>query len=473
MNKQYFQYLIKTHKIPLLFFFAVYMIIALYDFAVGEALAAERAGHCIMAAGVMSVMLSFGIPIYLFSWMHQKKSCDVYGALPFSRREQLITSLSAAFLVCFGYFFIATAVPALIAKIGIVYLQTLGIMAVCSLVLLMFNTALYLIANNALDGIVMLGAYHLLPLILSGGIDIISGNLIAGGTGTGADLTQLSPVVITVRLMETALHPHSNVSETVRPWLYPVLLAVLAVLSVLLLKRHFVHRKLERAEQLSDDPLSYPLVIGIYTALCMTMIASDIVSSSVSTILYVFLIYAAYMISQFVYRRTIRPSWKMTLQFAAVTAAAFVFCLIGWQTHGFGISHKESDFAAEGTVYTYSVSYSNASESDDTYADYSLNYTYTADGTRTEAVQVLADYYRRCVDDFYQRSEDDSDVYVTFNIAGAGGRSAYSYYPHEKVQLTEEELKTLSQYGTVECSKWNVQGEEEISLEEFLEDMEK
>lgn len=478
MNKQYFRFLMRYHRVPIIFFFVFYMIIALSTFMTGSSsyesvyAGASTLSSTIETCMVMSVLLSFGVPIYLFSWMHTKKSCDVYGALPYTRKEELITSLVAAFLVCFGFFVLGTIIP---AGVGLVhgqmylsgYLLTLVMMALGSAALLLFNAGLYLIANNALDGVVMLGAYHVLPFMLMVTWSNVFSSLVAGINSPNMTMISwLSPVYSAGSLVTDAFSMAltSNMNMQMYPDLLgrSLFLAGFLVLSIFLLKANFLDRRLERAEQLSDQTLAYPLVIRIYTALCLLILAAGTIRGSVEFLMFI-LIFAAFMVSQFVYRRTIRPNWKMIVQFLILLAAASVIAGIGWWTRGFGLSERPVDYA-----HAQSITYRTWNDDNDTSVNLEMNLK--VDDSDTQAIAMLEQLRQKSIDDYYSHSGEPEEMYqdnspysygiLSFEINGA----YYTYEIKAADELSIDDLRMMKKYGTLSIDQYSYSSGNTIQL---------
>ncbi len=483
MSKSYFRFLVRYHRVPLVFFLIFYMTIALSSFMTTSSLyAPDRGMYSILSntftvCMVMSILLTFGIPIYLFTWMHAKKSCDVYGALPYTRKEELVTSMAAGFLVCFGFFFLGTIIP---AAIGLArgelylsgYLIALAEMALGSTVLLLFNAGLYLVANNALDGAVMLGAYHFLPVMIMLTAGNVFSSLVAGLSTPDLDkISWLSPVYTTGSLVSTAvsmaLPENLNMLGT-DPLLPRTLILIgFLVVSILLLKTNFIDRKLERAEQLSDNALAYPLVIRIYTALCLLILAAGSFKGDVEFLLFV-LIFAAFLVSQFVYRRTIRPNWKMVIQFLILTAAAFLVAGIGWWTKGFSIAERPIDYE-----HAQSISYSAWNDNDTSSINLHLDLKVTAEDT--EALRLLEQMRQKSVDSFYSRRQEGKELPSADAFSSSGNlaietdHASYSYSLDSSEVLSPDDLRTLEKYGelTIDQYSYGYGTDKQLTLDEY------
>ena len=484
MNKSYFRFLVRYHRVPLVFFFIFYMTIALSSFMTGPSLYAPDHGmnsilsSTFTACMVMSVLLTFGIPIYLFTWMHTKKSCDVYGALPYTRKEMLITSMTAAFLVCFGFFFLGTIIPAIIGLAhGELYLSgyliALAEMALGSAVLLLFNTGLYLVANNALDGVVMLGAYHFLPVMIMLTAGNVFSSLVAGlSTPDLEKISWLSPVYTTGSLVGSAISDAlpGNLNVLGQDSLLPRTLILIGFLlvSILLLKANYLDRRLERAEQLSDNTLAYPLVIRIYTALCLLILAAGTFRGDVEFMMFI-LIFAAFLVSQFVYRRTIRPSWKMIIQFLILTASAFAIAGIGWQTKGFFMAERPIDYSNAQSISYYTWN-------DDDEGSVTLEIDLKVDDSDTKAAEMLDKLRQKSIDEFYGgREEQEDDLENQFSSYGTlsieTDEGSWTYDINAADALSIDDLCTLAKYGTLSIDQYSYSSgmEKELTLDEYRE----
>jgi len=485
MNKSYFRFLVRYHRVPLIFFFVFYMTIAMSFFMMRSSY--QDIGYWLNTAlsntvnvcMIMSILLSFGIPVYLFSWMHKKRSCDVYGALPFTRKEELVTSLVAGFLVCFGYFLLGTIIPAIIGAVrGELYLSgyllTVAAMALGSAVLLMINTGIYLIANNALDGVVMLGAYHFLPAMVMITVGNVFSNIVAGINSPDMTvISWLSPVYAAGSLVtdtfSKALRANLNIIGLDPLWPRVLILIGVLVLSIVLLKANFVERRLERAEQLSDNALAYPLVIRIYTALCLLILASGMFRDRVEFVMFI-LIFAAFLVSQFVYRRTIRPNWKMIVQFLILVAGAFAIIAIGWWTKGFSLAERPVDY-----VHARSIQYMAKNYEDEATVDLTLDLKLSAKDT--EAINLLEQARKNSIDAFYRRKPDSEDslsnwrsycYMLSIETSGA----SYTYPLYSSNAFSADDLKLLQKYGTLTIQKYSyVEGDtQDLTLEQYRQE---
>ncbi len=108
MRNNYLRWLMKSRKITILFFTVVYIGFLYTPYLENNSFLYDYQKYLYtrsLSIGVgMSVFLAFALPIFLFSYMHRKRSVDVYLALPISRRQQLF---SAAFFATKNFSFFA------------------------------------------------------------------------------------------------------------------------------------------------------------------------------------------------------------------------------------------------------------------------------------------------------------------------------------------------------------------------------
>ena len=224
------------------------------------------------------------------------------------------------------------------------------------------------------------------------------------------------------------------------------------MLSIFLLKANFLDRRLERAEQLSDQTLAYPLVIRIYTALCLLILAAGTIRGSVEFLMFI-LIFAAFMVSQFVYRRTIRPNWKMIVQFLILLAAAFVIAGIGWWTRGFGLSERPVDYA-----HAQSITYRTWNDDNDTSVNLEMNLK--VGDSDTQAIAMLEQLRQKSIDEFYSHRTDQEEDNVIYDMNYAllsieTGGTSYTYNVDASDMLSMDDLRALKQYGTLSIDQYS------------------
>ena len=83
-SKEYFNYLLKSKKYLLLFVFLLTIMNILSNKTVDITLGIE----CVICFG-----LAYFLPVYIFSYIHNKKAVDTFFSMPISRKAMLITAI--------------------------------------------------------------------------------------------------------------------------------------------------------------------------------------------------------------------------------------------------------------------------------------------------------------------------------------------------------------------------------------------
>ena len=483
MNKNYLNYLIKTRKALIIFFFAAYLCVSLtWNLAGVNTVPGYGFYSAVKAAIAISVVLCYALPVLLFSFVHQRSSVDLFFALPVSRKEQRLTILLFAFGIAFGYFLITTVLAWLLFGLRTVtILRLLGILlfaAFLVITLLVFNSVLYLLGNNMIDGVVTLAAYTMFPLFGTIAEALIVSNIVAGGTPQvrEAIFDFLSPVMLLVR--------NFSAMVSINGWLYmpfnvPYLILSIAwlILGWFGLRKQFDERKSERAGQISDHPLTYPAIINLYAVLFLLVFASFLVSSPSAEliVMYVFLL-VCYVAATFLYRRKLKVDAKTVgiYLLEAVLCAALMFA--GWKTQGFGSAKnyplKEEPYA----LYEYNVQTdlnnlgTISLTADSAYVQFSIPVSTDGSNNDKELLDLLEAYRHRAIDEFYEnRSPAETASFRVYIAKDARTHYENSFYYNPSVPFTEEEMKTISKYGDVNIYTYGENWpEEEYKLDEFL-----
>ncbi len=482
MNKQYFRYLAHSYRYLIAFFFAVYFSLSILYAMPSDAY--FRTYEMCRIAGVLSVCACFVLPILLFTFVHKRSSADVYHALPISRKEHRITILLFCFAVIFGYFLLTCLFGYLFYGIGRVrilsVLAMLGYMAFAILTLLAVNSALYLLGNNILDGLVILAAYSLfiLPCLIAEGV--ITERMIAG-TNTffsGSVAYLLSPFVILLHNFFNLTSYQSGIQYGFRI-LYLVVAAVYLLLGWFGLKQEFDKRRSERAEAISDHPLAYPTVINMYAIILLLVIGSSVVRQfSYDAILAYLAVLVCYTAGTFLYRRKIEIDIRRTGIFfleAIITLALMWAC---WKTKGFGMAYRYS--LNQGYVLTYE--YSAAVEEDDlgkhfekeqnVYVHFTLYFSTDELDRNAELIRLLEQKRHEAIESFYRKYEDYSVTLRVNNREKHSDSMINVYQYHPEVLFTEEELNYISQYTDVivqDYGNYEVWEGNEVSLKDYLD----
>ncbi|MBE6123118.1 MAG: hypothetical protein E7190_10490 [Erysipelotrichaceae bacterium] len=502
MNKNYFRYLLKERRVALVFTFVLYLAIANSIFLFSDANRSGLLRDAVLAGTVMSFMMTYLLPVLLLSPVHRRRSADLYLSLPISRKEMLVTSLvfAAAFpAVCFAASsLISLILSRVFAYAGKVLLIILFITAVM-IEMTLINSALFLLANNIFDGIVMICSYTGIPLLILMTVTGFIDTMVAGaGIGTYPFVTQAvawtSPLAMNIMAADDVLSLLSSRPADVWRIMYFILPTVYALAAVILLKKHFIDRKSERAEQISDDILSYPGVIHICLFLSMMFLSFETPRSGILpfVIFYLILLFI-YIAAMFVYKRSMKISWKNLAIYAAVMGFCLGFCHIAWNTRCFGLAENYALNQDRRLCYEYSVSadinnlgtpgnMKDYEDSADIY--FAVNIPTDDMDSYQEIIALMENYRHEGIDEYYRNENNHTGNEAYFSVSNHSEMSnepeliegyGYVYRDQESNHygysisrlLSEEELKTVSKY--VEVTVFDHVSGDSHPLDEYLE----
>ena len=454
MSKKYLKYLFESHKVAWFFFGILYfLLVMIFD---GQNLMVVFPDFRPEFAFHLGIAGTYILPFFLFGFVHEKKACDQMFALPLSRKKLLVTSLVFAFLVLACYFTVTVSFIWVRWKINFIsLLEVLGIYYVCISAMLCVNSFFYLLGNNLLDGVVMTISYSLFPLVLLMALSAALNQIIAGTgeiQGLNSLINYLSPFSLCESLFSN-LSSHSDSFGTSLSWF--LVLAGEWLCACFGLKKEFIERKTERAENISDNKLAYPLVVHVYLAVVMIGVASMVIHSSISECLPTLIVlFVVYIIAMFVYKRKIQITVKLLARFAICALACFGFIYAGFYTKGFHQAEKFSLHQGKYIVYYYD----DFSRNDEPH--FTLTIPVDEKKKYQEVLDLMENYRKENIDLYYQDIHDqwalnsqgllnwkvmDSNDEMNQNQYQYNGRSINTGRP-----LTKEELAVIGKYTKVE-----------------------
>ncbi len=482
MNKKYLLYLIKNRKIALVFFFVMYLAFTLIPWIMGHDSISESFTTSAGTGFFMSAALTFILPVIQFTFVHKRNSADLYFSLPVKRKDQLITNILFSFLVSFGYFllslliiyiFMAHSAVGLRLIVMLILVSAIGIME-----LLIIHSAIYLIANNEFDGIIMLAAYACIPLLVTICAHVFAYNMIAGITASSlnfSNISLLSPIYMIFSNVITLLQEQPlKISYCIMPVLFTLAACYIAW-------KNFVERKTERAEQLSDQFLAYPFIIHIYAFLILIVLAANVIIDGLNDVLIFYLLLTfIYIVATFVYRRKIEINLKYVSIYVVSIIASFVLAFACWSTKGFGIAENYTVDATDYLTVSYNTSCrkedlsKHISYDEDEYLNTVNIYFHIniplKDKQYEEVLEMLDQYRKKGIAEFYEKHEGFSTyspAIIYFNNTNRNGYDYVNTYNYSlSTLLTEEELLKISKYTTVTIYDNNGK---EYTLKTFLE----
>jgi hypothetical protein len=488
MNKRYLRWLFRHWKIALIFFSLLYFFLTMTPFITYSADLVTRQHmyrDSMYFATRLAVLIAYGLPLFLFSFVHRTRSADAWFSLPYSRKEQLVTSLLFALIVCSGLFLVSTLCA---WGLGGRSVMTLGrqlliiLYMIFSLaVLIGFNTLLYLIGNNLLDGVVMVGAYTLMPVLLSFAVSSLQGMLpMRSGVidqFANSAYQYFSPVL----MMSTNITALVEDIYSFRLWMVAAQLAFGALCWVGL-KKEFIERRTERAEHISNSFFSWPFVIRVYVVFLLLAASIDTIAFGTAlNITFYLVLYGIYVIAGFVYKRKIQLSLKNNLFYLIALAATLAFSSICFRTHVFGLGNRLPDLNSDSlSVYYYAyVSREDlGSMVDDTYYDGNTDCVQVSFDLRVSPNTIpglkdrLLAMYENGADLFYSQNTDHNGFtsvsMIDISEDGNTFTTIESWNLSTSMTFSEEELQEISRYGSVTVS-WETSSDyQELSLAEYL-----
>ena len=484
MNKNYFGWLLKNYRISALFFLILFAGISAIPLIPGSDVISSYS----LSIGIMTVftlLMTFLLPVLLFAFVHRRRSADQFFALPISRTKQLITILLFCFTMIFGIFALtALGLWLIYAARFVLFTKVLGAIAMAALmiaVMLIINTAFYLFANNVFDGIVMIGAYTCIPLLVLGVIESFSMNMVAGENifAVSGIPMWFSPLAMCWHNLSALLSPYSYAEDQFY-WLYAIAAVLWALAGCAALYWHFIKRKTERAEQLSDHPMAYPLIINLYAVMIVTAIAFGyVIDYAIGYITLYLLILFAYVAAQFIYRRKIRLTPKIFAAYALITVLALGCAYAAKATDGFNLSQKYTYKTGDLLIFRYEaavrpdridqpVSYDSGEEYVTIYADAEIPVNEI--DRNPELTGLLEKLRQEGIRNFYQ-GKNDSGAQIYFHNSYRNEsvlRNTYFYRLSGPASIEDLKMIDDSVYGTVTVQVYDEYEVKEYSLNEYM-----
>ena len=432
-SKEYFIYLIKSNKYLLLLITLVTLL---------NVLGNQINGLMILLQGFFTVVLSVAIPMSVFYHVHDKKAADTYFSIPVSRKALLFTGIVFCVLVVYLPFACSIIRYGMSEK-NVETILLLTVMLLAAVTVIVFNTLLYLIGNNMIDGAIMIGAYTFMPLAILAILNSFVYSFIAGVRSVEFFMIRyLSPLYLGFYLFDVTSGPDLiDVPSVI------ALLVILAVSSYLLY-RSYVHRPAERAESQSTAFFSFPFVINFYLIICLFLIASFYnrnYSSIIEflgdySILYI-LLFAVFIAAYFVYRRKFYFSYKLPL-FYVIVLAVSLFCAQMCIDHkGFGLSDRYKkasgkDYCtvdiwleSENDIYRY---VQQNYEEDPIYVEVFIEVGRSDPGIAVDMSDQTADLIdelrKEAIDHFYESRNEDERDHGSLCISNKASYEYYQYY---------------------------------------------
>ena len=436
-SKEYFNYLVKSKRYLLLI---ILLITLLNVFGTTDAQVSFG------IEGVIALLLCFFLPVYVFHYVHDKKAVDTFFSIPVSRTATLFSGLLFCILTAYIPLALVSLFFGVVNHLGIIILINLLELLVMVSALIVFNTAIYLIANNVFDGIVMIGAYSFLPIMLLIIINCFVENYVAGMYAMDTPyLAYLSPTWMSI----------STFIEMIRKsygtWHIVGLLVILVVFTFILYKE-YTNRDVERAATPSTKVYAYPVIIYTYVALSLFIIASmnnytygNIFDFMKEVFIVYVLLFAVFVAAHFVYKRKLYFNYKLPLFYVLALILSLTATTVFKANEAFGLSqhYNHNDPYAYYDLYTYNgvkdkklLSFIEDSIGEEVY-DISISvygpgsYDYINMGKlriSDESVQIFENIRQEAIKQYYEYHETKDDEEINYAHLGVNTRDkSYNY----------------------------------------------
>lgn len=425
IDKKYVGHLIRSNRYLLMFITAAQLLMSIGN--------VTKAANEVFTAGNMfiAVVALYTVPLVIFSWVHDRKAIDTYGSLPLERKTLMLSGL----LFCYMSVLIPTTVTMtanfLLACKDVTFVYALfewlslsvGMMAVIT-----FNLAIYLLANSVFDGAVMVGAYTFFPLFTYAAVISVINTFIYGySLGSTAILPYITPIGCLLSAFADFSYKTrlffgiSSGNEIVA---YTAMLVAVLAVSCVILIRCFDKRQLERAGSASSGVFAYPLVIHCYAFICLLLAAVTVFSGRVSVHLedfgeYFFiyiLVFAAYVIAHFVYRRRFYIDMKMLVFLVISIGITVSFCYCAGATRGFGLTYKY-ELKSDNYRYVYEIYEPEKVGLDEYLSDKDIDAEYSYliitgnSSEETKLKKYTIDFFESCRRRSIENHYSDKDTY--------------------------------------------------------------
>ena len=431
MNKNLLKYLFKSKKTAITFIFVVFILVysMIYTLIDIEKTYIVALGVITAIAYILSVVL---VPI-TFGFVHNKKAVDSYFSLPISRKEQLITTQVFCDLVILIPVIVLTFVSLFINVFFgenvyvFSYLLYLVLMIIGIIVITMFNTATFLLANSTFDGIVMIFAYLLIPALLTIAIEVFASSYIYGFESLKSEkfMSLISIVYASIiglgQSCEGMFYGEIEYRDII---FFLICISWHFVASIIILKNNFILRKVERAETISNRFASYPFIIYFYIfTLLFIFIALNSESHLASYVISFVLIFICFEIANCVYKRKIKIEIKDICFFMLSVGVALLIGYVANKTNGFGIAYR---YEKNPINVTYEFSTSNMDTDDN-----------ELDNLIIKKYPTMFDYH----------------VYGDVNIASkdmAKSKEVIDFFENKRIELIDKHYNDIKEYPTIE-----------------------
>lgn len=358
INKNYFRYLIRQNKRYLLLIWLISFILTPFltiNFLNNGN--GENFGQIVVITSMFGFLISFVVPIYLFTFLQKKKSNILYFSLPIKKESLFITTS------CFAIF--STIVPVIVNYLIAIMIKnfflpaSLGsqlfsviLMIIYMLCMESVITVIVLLCQNLLDSYLVSLAYMLVPFLIYGCYKLFLstlGNNFMLGSGNYTEV--FNPMLDYISFiyngfLQIAYCMDNTVMISSIQIIYWLIVTIgFDFIAYCLFKR----RTLEQSENYTRSVFIYPLLITLIIFSLMLAIYHN--EFDTNTITFYILIFVFYLLMYFFAIRKVRFTWKMPAVFIALIISCVGFGYIFQSTHGFAIMSEYPEINKQDEFY--------------------------------------------------------------------------------------------------------------------------
>lgn len=369
MHKAYFKSLLLRHRQFLIIYtiicFCTSILISLLaNFHVPDQQYGVGFTNLAVFAGLMTIM-AMVLPYINFSFNFHKKSVDTYYSLPISRKKLFNSHYLSGLLMiiviptCFVILnllmiklrFSSVSGDYMIRFILCYLAQVLSISFLYSL-----NTWIVNKSNNALDAIILVAAYAILPYVLLLITEIfMMEHLVGIPSYSFINIEAFKWISGTLLAMKPLSYFDAlSRNEVLSSMIYIEMLVSLfmSVGFYFAGLRTFRKRKGEDSQQISRDFFTYPLMVNIATVYLISMIyVTDKSLGQIS--MYLFITFLIYLIMHFAINRSTKVTKKIVLKYVIFFVIFNIFGYVSKQTYCFGVNLQTVDLEKYDQVDVY------------------------------------------------------------------------------------------------------------------------
>lgn len=344
MNRNYLHYLLTSKKHLTIFLLIVgllptcfYLLTSGYEYV-------NSYSAFMIFSGIIALIESLVLPFIYFHFLNSKRALDTYYNLPIERKELVITGMVHMLLTIIITVFIGTIIPTIFSFGN--FESLLGLMMFyVFLVVMIITTSLYVLAimykaYSTIDAIIITLAYLVLPAFVIMVFMVFSNNHVFALVDIFSGIYRYLMMPLTyIGVLSEALDMVLGYGfwiqgETIVLTVEMFLIAIACFFSI---RSDIRKRKAEFSETNSSNIFAYPLVIATVTICMMLTVGFANIDAYWLLVLYI-LIFIAYLIMTFVYRRKIRFSKRDMILFAIALALSATITNISAATDSFGLN---------------------------------------------------------------------------------------------------------------------------------------